>query len=339
MGMFDGLFGGGDQPSGSGQVAPWKKQAPYLNYGFDQAQQLYNMFKGQQPYGGSLYSPMNPLQQAGSWGLANYSAGQGQDLANAAAGASTAALSSGQQFGQNAQNIMTQSQQDPTQQIIQNAGSMADNPYMNGMIDAASRDVVRNLNENDLPDLNQTANMSGNTDSSRTGIAQGILQRGAADRVGDIAANLRGGAYNSGLSQASTNYQNGVANQLGANSQVGSALQTGLGGAQGAQQMGQGNYAAIGQAGGTFQNDEQGMLNAALQKWQMANQQPWQNLNNYWNVVGGQGYGGGGGGGGSGGPGILGTLGGIGATLGGSGAFGSGGWLTGGTGLFSSFNA
>jgi hypothetical protein len=233
MGMFDGLFGGGSQDSGGGQVAPWKGQAPYLKTGFDQAQQLYNMFKGQQPYGGSLYSPMNPLGQAGAWGLANYSAGQGTDLANAAAGASTSNLGAGAQFGQNAQGIMGQSQIDPTQQIIGNAGSMADNPYMSGMIDATSRDVVRNLNENDLPDLNQSANMSGNTDSSRTGIAQGILQRGAADRVGDIAATLRGGAYNSGLSQASTNYQNGMANQLGANSQVGNALSTGLTGAGG----------------------------------------------------------------------------------------------------------
>jgi hypothetical protein len=290
-----GLFGGGDTAPEYHAPEPWKAQGPYLKSGFSEAQRLYDLFQGSPSYQGNLYSPMNPLQQGGAWQLANYGAGQGQDLGNAAGQASMSNLGAGQQFGQNALDIYGRSQQDPTQQIVGNAGTFADNPYMSGMIDAASRDVVRNLNENDLPQLNQDANMSGNTDSSRTGIAQGILQRGAADRVGDIASNLRGGAYANGLSLAAGNYQNGIQNQLNANSQAGNAFSTGVQGAQGAFGLGTGAAGAIGQAGGAFQNDEQQMLNEAYNRWNMQDQRPSDLLNRYWGVAS-TGFGGGSGG-------------------------------------------
>jgi hypothetical protein len=73
---------------------------------------------------------------------------------------------------------------------------------MSGMIDAASRDVTRNLYENQIPGLNQAATDSGNMNSSRAGVAQGIMSRGAADQIGDIASNMRGQAYSQGLGLA-----------------------------------------------------------------------------------------------------------------------------------------
>jgi hypothetical protein len=308
-----GLFGGG----GDVEVAPpepWKGQAPFLGFGFNEAQRLYKLFQGSPAYQGSLYAPSNPLQQGGAWQLANFAAGPGGQLTGAATDASLASLGAGAGFGGNAQDIYGRAQMDPTQQIISNAGSFASNPYMDGMIDAASRDVNRNLFENELTGLNNEATATGNTNSSRAGAVEGVLRRGAADRVADISAQLRGGAYQSGLGLAANNYQQGFQNQLGANSQVGGALSTGLSGAQGAQSMGFGNADAITRAGSFFQNDEQKMLDAAFQKWNMQDTRPADLLSRYWGIAS-TGWNGGGGTPTQGGGGFGNTLAGIGGIL------------------------
>ena len=60
---------------------------------------------------------------------------------------------------------------------------MADNPYMNGMIDSASRDISRNLYENQMPGIAAYSAGTGTMGSSRRGAQEAIAERGAADRV------------------------------------------------------------------------------------------------------------------------------------------------------------
>lgn len=80
-----------------------------------------------------------------------------------------------------------------------NAGQYMNNSLLNGQIDAASRDVVRNLQENQLTGIASNAAGTGNSGSSRAGVMAGIAARGAGDRIGDISASMRGQAYNTGL--------------------------------------------------------------------------------------------------------------------------------------------
>lgn len=80
-----------------------------------------------------------------------------------------------------------------------NAGQYMNNSVLNGQIDAASRDVVRNLQENQLTGIASNAAGTGNSGSSRAGVMAGIAARGAGDRIGDISASMRGQAYNTGL--------------------------------------------------------------------------------------------------------------------------------------------
>jgi hypothetical protein len=92
------------------------------------------------------------------------------------------------------------------------------NPYLNGQIDAASRDVTRNLYENQLTGNAGMAAGTGNSGSSRRAVMDAIAMRGAGDRVADISSNMRGQAYNTGLGISA---QQGLANQsaaLGTNS-------------------------------------------------------------------------------------------------------------------------
>src|SRR3546814_4839567 len=76
------------------------------------------------------------------------------------------------------------------------------NPSTQGIVEANSRDVVHNLNEETLPGIDRQATATGGITSSRAGVAAGIARRGAEDRVADISASIRGDAYNRGLSLA-----------------------------------------------------------------------------------------------------------------------------------------
>ena len=108
--------------------------------------------------------------------------GYNSGLATQAGGlASTANVAQNQGFNQN------------------NLNNYINNDVLNSQIDAASRDVTRNLQENQLVNINSQAAASGNMGSSRAGIADGIAMRGAQEQIGDISAQLRGNAYNTAL--------------------------------------------------------------------------------------------------------------------------------------------
>ena len=138
---------------------------------------------------------------------------------------------------------------------MQTAAQASYNPYLNGQIDAASRDVTRNLYENQLTGNAGMAAGTGNSGSSRRAVMDAIAMRGAGDRVADISSNLRGQAYNTGLGIAA---QQGLANQT---AQLGTNTVN-------ANLMGQGANLAynIGQAGQTGMNQayNTGVNNAQL---------------------------------------------------------------------------
>ena len=95
------------------------------------------------------------------------------------------------------------------------AEATSNDPTLQGQIDAASRDVVRNLNENDIRGLRQAALATGNANSSRQAALEAIATRGAADRIGDIASTLRGAAYNHGLDLGAGLYSSGLSTANG----------------------------------------------------------------------------------------------------------------------------
>jgi hypothetical protein len=138
---------------------------------------------------------------------------------------------------------------------MQTAAQASYNPYLDGQIDAASRDVTRNLNENQLTGNAAMAAATGNSGSSRRAVMDAIAMRGAGDRVADISSTMRGQAYNTGLGIAA---QQGLSNQ---SAQLGTNTVN-------ANLMGQGANLAynIGQAGQTGMNQayNTGVNNAQL---------------------------------------------------------------------------
>jgi hypothetical protein len=171
-------------------------------------------------------------------------------------------LGFGQQFGNNAQSVFDQAGTDQTQNFLKSANDYANSPYADSMIDAASRDTVRNLNENQLPALNLAAAGSGNTNSTRTGVAQGIAERGASDRLADISSSIRSNLFNTGLSTAQSQYNTQQALRSNVNQQLGTAYGQGVGSLTAAQQANGNNFDQLTGAGNIYQTNDQANLDA-----------------------------------------------------------------------------
>ena len=217
-------------------------QEPYLQNLYANAGNLYNNYGMPD----KQVADINPVLAQGLAQQYGFSQGTGDDifrqqlaqsLANTAgfgtAGNAAAMMAGGNVYGTPMNRGID----------MRTAAQASYNPYLDGQIDAASRDVMRNLGENQLTGNAAMAAGTGNSGSSRRAVMDAIATRGAGDRVADISSNMRGQAYNTGLGIAA---QQGLANQ---NAQLGTnSLNANL--------MGQGanlNY-NIGQAGQTGMN-------------------------------------------------------------------------------------
>lgn len=337
-------------------MGPWKDQAPYLSGAFKDAQDIYNSQKDTPFYQGQLYAGINGMQtnaadtsnanggaiagavpgmvQAGMAGvngfqdftqnagaLANGNFNHGSTMANGTLARNTGyALSQGNRGLDAALSTATG---DPTAYNINAANQYAHNPVIDGQIDAALTDVRRNLGENVLPQNNATAIATGNMNSSRAGVAEGIAQRGAAETGANIAAGIRSKAYDTGLAlsesgrvanmggalsaagqgynaagQGATGENNTNANRIanlgvqttgtqmeGTGAQLGGALLgQGVGVAQGAGNLQTG-------AGALYQGDQQNRNQEGFTQWQGDQAQPWSPLRNLYGIVGSQNWG------------------------------------------------
>jgi hypothetical protein len=197
-----------------------------VSSGFNASQSQQNVYGAQDPYLRDIYAQASNLYNNGSlpnqqvagidprmYANSGFATGGGSDIYQQQLQQS---LANTQGFG-NASNTANRMSSGnvysaPTNRGIdmQTAAQASYNPYLNGQIDAASRDVTRNLYENDLTGNAGLAAGTGNSGSSRRAVMDAIAMRGAGDRVADISSNLRGQAYNTGLGIAA---QQGLANQ------------------------------------------------------------------------------------------------------------------------------
>lgn len=296
-GLLGGASGGSNQTTGqtTGSTAPWKPQQPFLKTGFQSAAGLYGQYMDAPWYQGQLYAGMNGMQQGAGTGAADYATGQGMDLSQGMINDSRQFLGQSGNYLNSANRLANFNPQDPTQSNIANAGLYANNPHLDGAIDAASRDVTRNLTENALPGINRSAAGTGNTNSSRTGVAEGIALRGAQDRVGDIASTIRADAYNNGLQTSENARQANMSAGLQGQGMGLDALNVAVGrgmdmrnqGMQGTVNM----YDMLGRAGDKFQQDAQGYADANYNRWQGQYNKPWDLLSRYMGAVGGTNWG------------------------------------------------
>ena len=346
------------------QRDPW---APTL----DPLLQHKNMLNNQAPwtsYQGDWVSDMNGTQTDALDNITNYGNRQaqwhGQRMQN-----------TGREMMDNGQNAQNYFNNALNWGAIQNNGpdmemvaKLADNPYMNGMIDSVGRDVSRNLYENQMPGIAASSAGAGQTGSSRRGAAEAIAARGAADRLADTSAALRGGAYDRALGLgadiASQNAGLRFDNRgqgLDAANQIRGMAQEGVGMVQSGGDMRRQGYSDALMAGDRLQAQDQAEVDALMAQHMLDQELPYDQAQAGFNALmdpavefgernnelveewdgapdiltailtGGGNGGGGGGGGGNGGllDTILGGLGGVGDWIGDNVGDGPGGSTTG----------
>jgi hypothetical protein len=167
--------------------SPWNVQIPYLNQAFNQASGILNQGTGN-VYSGDMTAQFTPEQLATFRSMIGQGGNAGT-LANTGVNSLTGA----------ANGLASFAPQGGVDSNIAAAGQYANNPYLSGQVDAAMRDARRSVYEDALPGIDRGAALTGNLDSSTSGISKGIVERGLAEKTADVSAGLRGNAFNQGL--------------------------------------------------------------------------------------------------------------------------------------------
>lgn len=288
-----GLFGGSTKTTTkeSFDTGPSKWQQGYLDELFQGATGAYQSAQGTPAYQGDRYAGMSPEAKATLESLRQYASGTGLGAANSISSIGQSMAGYADKAGSTIDKYLEMAGGDNTDAIMASAAKYADNPYLQAQIDGAAGDVTRNLTENLLPGIDRGASAGGNINSSRAGIASGIAQRGAAEEIAQIGANLRSNAWNNGLNMAQGDLDrriNAFGNAGDAYARLGSSGIDAL--ARGANL----GYDAYGQITGTYdreQADQQGELDASYQQWQDDDNRQWDILNRYSNIVAGNQWG------------------------------------------------
>lgn len=263
----------GESVTDQGAMEAWQLAKPYHAQAMSGLGSLADNVAANPAYSGPRVADLNNFQTSSANNLGNFSEqtfGYGSGMMNlgAQAGAPSAAV------GSNAADIYSRSTMDPTQQIIGQAGQYANNPYVDGMIDASSRDVMRQFGEQTMPGMNRAFAGSGNTNSSRAGVESAIAQRGTQDRLADISSGIRSQFFGQGLGMAQNQYNQNLTNMMGANSGLMNAGTFGAGMINSGQQFAGNNFNQGQSAGGVFQNQNQNILNGNMNQFNEGIQNP-----------------------------------------------------------------
>lgn len=244
------LFGSTTQTT---KTAPWKAQQPYLKEGFAAASGALDTALATPGYTGPYHSGMTEQQTGALNSAYDYFMTQpklGQDLSNQG----QANVAAGAQFGTNAQQLLQQAGQDQTQRTIDNAGRFADNPHIQGVIDAGINDV-RTAFGQDRQGINAGAAGTGNMNSTRAANLEAQAMNNRERQALDLSANIRNNAWQNGLQMANMQGQQGFQNSLAANNQMAGAGALGLNTVAGGQQIAGAGYNAATAAADRFQQD------------------------------------------------------------------------------------
>lgn len=284
MGLFSGSTKTTSNESFDSGPSSWQK--PYLDQSFGGAQDAYNASKGTGYYDGDTYAGMSPEAKKAMQQLSQYATGTGLGTANQMSAIGTNLSGYSDKAGGMVDRYLAMAEEDPTQSNIDAAQKYAANPYMEGQIDAVGRDIRRNLTEEILPNIDRSASAGGNINSSRAGIASGIAQRGAADNLADVSSQMRGQAYDRGLTLAQTDRQSKMDAFRGASSDYASLGAQGIDAMARGTEVGYGAFDRINAANTLDQQDRQGQLDADYAKWKGDDEREWDILGRYNSIVG-----------------------------------------------------
>jgi hypothetical protein len=253
--------GGGTQTQ---KTEPWSGQQPFLNFGFNEAQRLYNQ-GGPDFYPNRTYVPFSQQTEQGL-GMLQNRATQGSPVESAM------------------QNYVTNTMQNPggggTQDYLSSVMGgdyLNANPYLDGMFNSASRAVTERFNDSVLPGINAAFAGAG---GSGSGIHR-ELALDASDELGqnltDLASRIYGGNYAN--ERGLQNQAAGMANQL---TGIQGDIQRGAAAlAPTAANFDYNNIQQLLGVGGAVEGKAGDVLQDSMGRFNYMQQQPYNNLQNY----------------------------------------------------------
>ena len=189
-------------------MAGFNQYKPYVDNNLKGSEGALNNVLGTGAYQGQTYAGPNAFQT----GTANTMGTYGQNMMNSG----NAMMGNNAGFGNNANNMYGQYQgmvnNAQQQDRLGNAINYA-NQNTGSLLDTAMRDDRRSLQENTLTGIDMAASGSGNTNSSRAGIATAVANRGYDDRRADMASNIQNSLIDRSLNtqnQAFADQQNAL---------------------------------------------------------------------------------------------------------------------------------
>ena len=240
-------------------MAGFNQYKPYVDNNLKGSEGALNNVLGTGAYQGQTYAGPNAFQT----GTANTMGTYGQNMMNSG----NAMMGNSAGFGNNANNMYGQYQgmanAAQQQDRLGNAINYA-NQNTGSLLDTAMRDDRRNLQENTLTGIDMAASGSGNTNSSRAGIATAVANRGYDDRRADMASNIQNSLIDRSLNtqnQAFADQQNALSGAMGANAGISNAYTMGM------NTMGQGANFGM-NAGNSLQGYDQAQLNDMRQRFE-----------------------------------------------------------------------
>jgi hypothetical protein len=276
--------------------APWTVQQPYLEQAFGGAAGALssaNANAGSSTYGAptQFVAGATPDQLQTFNSMVNYGLNNGVSGAQTSAG--NGAVATGQGATDTALNNMNGFNPAAVNNI--NSDINAGNSYASGanipaQVQAAMMAANQEANQVTLPGIDRAAAGSGNVNSSRTGIADGLVQQGLAEQAGSLASQLEANYYNTGAGlQANASAANNSAT-LANNQQEaqlgGSNESMGLGALTSAMNNASTGY-GIASQGGLGQQEANQATNAnQLQAYNFGQNSPFQALQNFYNIIG-----------------------------------------------------
>ena len=277
-------------------TTPWAPQSAALQQGFDAAGNALQKSQAASANAPTNYTAQFDPALIGQFnnmlGYANNNntgalSNAGNTAATTGAGASSAALTKLLGYDPTAQN-------NPSA-LISQANQFVAGQNIPDQVKASMLNATQTARDVTLPQIEQNASISGNTNSSRTGIADGLVQRGLAEQSNSLENSLNGQAFGQGLQLASNNAQNNNQSLLTAAinaAQAGNgALNSGTNAVNGAI-SGQGSIFGIGSnAGQGLTAGNQALLDNQLQQYQAGINDPYAALTPYMKLVGSQLYG------------------------------------------------
>ncbi|GAA0247241.1 hypothetical protein LNAOJCKE_0409 [Methylorubrum aminovorans] len=179
---------------------PLPEQMPYLNKVWTEASSIYDRAQTN-PYTGPFVAAPNANQYQAFDDSSKWAQTTARDTANSLSGYGQGQLqtaTAGQQ--QALSGLFNTATADNTASNIARANQYASQQNVGDIVKAASFDARRNAAENVLPSLYRNASGSGNINSSRTALAEGVVNRGLAEQEQNLSATTRANLFNNALS-------------------------------------------------------------------------------------------------------------------------------------------